>query len=318
MMENNRWYEKFMEDLSRDIKEYFLVVIVTSNSMQPILYEVIENEVSQSGQLDRKMFNKYFSDFEVTKERGVHIYRYQRNILVENKLIRFYNYELFSQDLSELLLFQKYGLYPREEDRKKILKKSIKAEKIKDTLVYACYLNDTDKILKCLENATKAQLDKRLQYYGTPLGICAENDNLIAFKAIIEKGADLNKTSLSERPLKIAFQYSPNIVYYIYENHREQFDKEVKCKGFLIAGYTTDIKLLELLKLSGCDMECDGKPSPPLHTFVDCYNMAGIQFLAEQGANLHIKNVHKQTALDRAKRYNNTEAIQLLEKFLAL
>lgn len=102
-------------------------------------------------------------------------------------------------------------------------------------MVYACYINDTDLILERVEKAGNAQLNKKFQYVGTPLGLCAENNNLTAFKAIVEKGADLIKISLCDRPLRIAFQYSPDIVRYIYENHREQFDKEVKKDGFSIA-----------------------------------------------------------------------------------
>lgn len=182
--------------------------------------------------------------------------------------------------------------------------------------MYACYLNDTEQIMSCLSNGNKAQLNKVLQYYGTPLGICAQNDNLAAFQAIAGQGADLNKASLGERPLKIAFRYSPDIVRYIYENHREQFDKEVKSEGFLLACHTTDVGLLQLLKDCGCDMECKGKPFPPLHSFADYNNVVGIQFLADQGVNLHVLNNQKQTALDRAKSGRKQKAVQLLERLM--
>ncbi len=42
--------------------------------------------------------------------------------------------------------------------------------------------------------------------------------------------------------------------------------------------------------------------------------MVAIQYFADQGANLNVLNVHKQTALDRARNNGNEEAIALLEK----
>lgn len=64
--------------------------------------------------------------------------------------------------------------------------------------------------------------------YGTPLFICALHNDLESFKGIVEAGADLNKKSGGMTPLKCAMRYSSDIVRYIYENHIEQFDKEVK------------------------------------------------------------------------------------------
>ena len=252
----------------------------------------------------------YFWELE---ETGVHIFRYEKGELAEEKYISHYNVELFDGDACELILFQEYGLNPVEDERKEVLKASVKAEKIKDTLVYACYLNDTDKILSCLNKISKAQLNKRLNYYGTPLGICAQNNNVEAFKAITEAGADLNKVSLAFRPLKIAFESSPEIVFYIYENYREQFDKEVKAEGFGLTARTTDLRIFNLLKDYGCDMECAGASFPPLHNFVDYGNVVGIKFFAEHGANFKTLNVHKQTALDRARRKADEELIKMLE-----
>ena len=37
------------------------------------------------------------------------------------------------------------------------------------------------KILKLLDKASNKQLNMKYECHGTPLGLCAENDNLIAF-----------------------------------------------------------------------------------------------------------------------------------------
>lgn len=306
------WFHEFINELSSQIQQYFLVVKITKNSCAPILYEVSDRELKHSNQLNSILFDKYIPCFKSLKNPGVYIFRYKNHLYVEQKYISYYNVDLFHSDLFELLLFQEFGLYPAEEYRKQVLKESLKAEKIKKTLVYACYLNDNEHIMNCLEKTSKAQLNKK---FGgcTPLGICAENNNIEGFKAIAKKGADLNKRSSADRPLRIAFQYSPDIVLYIYENYREQFDKEVKAEGFKIACHTTDIRLLQLLKEYGCDMNCAGNAFPPLHNFADYNNVVAIQYFADNGADLWTLNQYKQTALDRAKRQNNTEAIKLLE-----
>lgn len=314
MEQKNCWYNKLVLELSKDINEYFLIIIRTNYSTSPILYEITESEAKHCNQLDRELFDKYLGDLD-SLECGLHIFKYLNGTLADKKLIIHYNVELFNDDVCELTLFQEYGINPYGETRKQVLQKSLKAEKIKQTLVYACFINDNDKIFKCLEKTSKAQLNKKLQYHGTPLGFCAKNNNLAAFKAIAEQGADINKISLAETPLQIAFTYSYDIVLYIYENYREQFDKEVKKHGFTIACQSTDVRLFELLKNEGCNMECAGARFPPLHNFADYNNLAGIRYFAEQGANFNVLNNYKQTALDRAKRRNNTEAVELLEQY---
>jgi len=315
---SREWYETMIDDFSKDIDEYFITVTSTSNSYTAIVYEVINNEIVHSPQMNKAFFDKYKAFFDLCRaEKGIRIFRYNKGILIDKKYISHYNVELFNNDICELIIYQEYGMYPAKDDRKEVLQTSIKAEKIKDTLVYACYINDTEKIFKCLEKCSKAQLNKNLEYTGTPLGLCAENNNLTAFKAIVENGADLSKKSLGSSPLEIAFRYSPEIVRYISENHREQFEKEVSKAGFSMALHTTDIELFDLIRDCGCDMECEGKSFPPLHNFVDYNNVVGIQYLADHGANLNILNKNKQTALERANG-RNIEAVELLKKLMGV
>ncbi|MBK1813025.1 ankyrin repeat domain-containing protein [Clostridium sp. YIM B02505] len=123
--------------------------------------------------------------------------------------------------------------------------------------------------------------------------------------------------SIAYTPLEIAFRYSADIVRYIYTEFRQQFDKEVSKKGFGIATETEteDIELLQLLFNYGCDINCLGNPFPPLHSFADFNNTVGIKFLLDKGVDVNTKNQYKQTAIDRARRRNNQEAIDLLETY---
>lgn len=64
-------------------------------------------------------------------------------------------------------------------------------------MVYAFYLNYSDKIMKYLEKTNKTPLNKKLQYTDSLLEIWAENNILESFKTIAEKGADIRKIFLA-------------------------------------------------------------------------------------------------------------------------
>lgn len=315
-IETKNW-ENQIETVLPKNQIIILAIVTTKHSFTYQTYEVTNNQeikhVSLFDELDpylTPLFDEYI------KTTGMRIYKYENQKLTDTKYISHYNIELFTTEAIQLNIYQQYGYTSDEEDDKQELEKSIKAEKIKNTLVYACYLNDTEKILEKLEKPSKTALNKRLKYYGTPLGICAENNNLEAFKALCENGADLNKISLAYTPLYIAFRSSIQIIKYVHDNHFEQFQKEIQKLGLTIAGKTQNIEIIELVSQYVTDLECENAEFPPLHTFADFNNTVGLQFLLDKGINPNIKNKYKQTALDRAKQFDNKEAIQLLEKHI--
>lgn len=295
-----------------NLESYCYLIEATHQSFTSGLYEV-NTDGGRYRNETVDIFDTIFEDIEeLLKGKGILLIWVESGKSPIFKFISHYNPELFTDDIFELIIYQEYGIEPCAEERKQILKQSIKKEKIKNTLVYACYEDNTSKILECLKNAKKSQLDKKLKYTGTPLGLCARNNNLIGFKAIAEAGAKIGKISLADTPLAIAFTYSPDIVKYIYSNFKEEFDKEILKKGFGIAFHTKDIELLQLLLDCGCDIECSGKQFPPLHNFADYNNIVGLKFLIEHGADINTKNRDKQTPMDRAKERNNIEVIELL------
>lgn len=243
---------------------------------------------------------------------GIYLFVYEDGHHVETQYISHYNTNLFRPE--SLALYQVFGLEPADDGGKKRLEEDIKAEKIKETLVYYCYENAPEKIKKWLEKPKKTQLNATMCGYGTPLIICTLNNDLESFKGIVEAGADLNKKSLGKSPLEFAMRYSSDIVRYIYENHREQFDKEVKRRGFLIGSYCQDTQILDLLREYGCDMNCEGEQAPPFHCFVDADNVVGIKYLIDHGISKEILNKAKQTPLERAKRQRKEKVIALLEE----
>ncbi len=312
------WYEELIQMLDKTYKVYYLVVITSGNSWTPKFYREENSEITYDDQfLELRLHKIYNKELQALMEKpGIHIYVYRDGVYVEAKYIRYFNRELFDTEAAELTLFQVYGVKPSEDKQKEELEKSIKAEKIKNTLVYACYENDIEKIRERVKGAKPSQLNKMFKYVGTPLTLCAERDNLEGFKLIAEAGADVGKSALGSTPLGYAFCYSPDIVKYIYENYKDQFDKEVKKKGFSIASRCQSLKCLQLLKDYGCDMVCEGAAFPPAHNFVDHRNWTGLKFLIDEGVKMNIKNIYKQTPMDRAIRWGYQDIAEFLSQYM--
>ena len=196
------------------------------------------------------------------------------------KLITQYNPELGSTDLLELIVFQEFNLKPSSEDRQAVLEKSIKQEKIKNTLVWACYVNDRAEFLKLL----------------------------------LEKGANLLKKSFVATPIQLAFSCSDSITFYLLENYKDDVVREIEKKGFLLAAGNTNRTILEAVHSLGADLYGKDPYFPNLHNFADSDNVAGLQFLLDNGVDINCKNKQGKTALDRAILHKKAKAIDFLTK----
>ncbi len=249
-------------------------------------------------------------------ENGIHLFRFSDGECVDKCHVPYFVPETIFSGAVELAIYQKYGLEPVDELQKKWLADAMKVEKIKNSLVWACYIKDREKIQAFLENPklTAAQLNKVLKLAGTPLIICAKHDDLESFRAIVEKGADLSKKISSEgTPLMTAFRFSYDIVKYIFDNHREQFNKEVK--DFSCAGVSHDVRIFELLKSLGLDLCCEGQKYPLLHSCAEGKNMVGLKFLLDNGVDIELKNGFGQTVLERAQHLGNTDVVEFLRNY---
>lgn len=316
-----KYMERFMQFAQNTVGDRDAVITVTNfaQSCSMELYRISGQEIMNDNEAFPKgdLFNRIMMEVEEHFLKGIHLFRFSGSQCTDQRHISHFNPELLFNGEDRLAIYQEYGLEPKDENGKKQLEQALKAEKIKNTLVYACYENDNEKIIQYLasDKLNKAQLNKVLHLCGTPLIICAKNDNLQAFRAIAEKGADVSKKfSGRETALWTAMIYSYDIVQYIFENYRQQFDKEVT--GFLYACYTKDVRVLQLLKDLGFDLCCEGQKFPPLHTFVDYGNLVGIRFLLDNGVDVNLKNQFGQTALERAQNEDLTEVIALLEHFI--
>ena len=316
-----QYMERFMNMVHEVIgmQDSILVVKRLGQSCSKGLYR-IEGEIVKSNNEAFAMHPDYdelicegFEHFE----SGIHLYKFSNGECIEKRYISHFVPETFFSGATELAIYQEYGLEPDDEFQKKRLADAIKAEKIKNTLVWACYIEDKEKIQDALDNSklTSSQLNKVLKLAGTPLIICAKHGDLESFKALVEKGADLSKKiSGEETPLMTAFRFSYDIVKYIFDNHREQFDKEVK--DFYCAGVSKDVRVYKLLKEIEFDFCLEGEKQPLLHCCARGGNMVGLKFLLDNGVDIELKNGFGQTALECAEYEGNIEVVEFLRNYL--
>lgn len=301
--------QKVIEKYAKQ-KNYIYIIVKTSNSRTSGLF-FIENDKITYSNIGNDIFFELKEIIDSNKiENGVSIFR-----PAQYEYIKYYNPELFNLDLMELIIYQQYQYTPQKEERAAILHESIKREKIKKNLVYSCYIDDREEILIRVKTANNSDFNRKIQYTGTPLGFCAEHNNLDGFKIITESGGDLTKKSLDKNPIELAFEYSEDIVFYVYEKHFTQLQSVVQKRGFDLVLKTKNQKLYDLIYSINSDLKGKSKAFPYLHNFADYNNIFGLQYLLEKGADYNLMNIHKQTALDRAIRLNNKEAIQFLDKF---
>ncbi|MCG7378108.1 ankyrin repeat domain-containing protein [Paenibacillus sp. ACRSA] len=298
-------------------KTYTYLILGTQNAFTSGYYRMIEDQYfSYDGDMTIHLFDKYINkNTDIMQGKGVLCIKVSKGILMEYGLVNDMNPEIYDMDALELTMYQRYGLKPVEEDRKEVLQQSLKAEKVKDTLVFACYMNDMEGIRTLAANAKKSHLDKVLKNRGTSLQFCSRHNNIEAFRLLAEKGATVGKRALTRTPLEIAFQYSQDIVNYIQSDFPEVYQKEVGKKGFTIARHCTDEYLLEGILRSGGDVNQEGKPFPPLHNFADYNNVVAMRFLLNNGADQESRNDCKQTALHRAVSAENADAIKVLLEY---
>ncbi|MFW1859254.1 ankyrin repeat domain-containing protein [Acinetobacter defluvii] len=211
---------------------------------------------------------------------------------------------------------QTYDVTPSDEERKIQLQTSLQEEKIKQTLVYACYLNLVDQIDFLLsKKINKSELNRNLKGVGTPLGLSIESNNIKLAKKLLELGAGPKKKSFAYTPLELAFRYSDEMVFYFFDHFKEYFIKTVTQKGLAIAGLNQNAEIYKLLINLGCDPLGKDPVFQMPHVFVDYNNLYGLQFLAEYGIDMKHKNKYKETAFQRAQKQGKTELIDYLEAF---
>ena len=278
----NKWYENFINDLN------------TLRGVQSALYMINGKEYSvanmelfngKNGNISPyKKYESIFMDM-MNNDKPLHVYRYENGLFAEHKCLSEKRYDSFvyGDCTYDVLLKEEFCLEPKDDEAKdRFLKSLKKAERFKRTLLYACYANDTQAIVERAKTASKAQLDKKFEYLGTPLSFCAKNNNLEGFKALAEAGADINKSIAggTVSPLDEAVKHSPDIIFYVYDNFPDIFEAHFKDWNGRIS-YCTDIKIYELMySLYGTNgME------KLVFGLIANRNVIGLKFALEHGAD---------------------------------
>ena len=295
-------------------QDFFFVMNKTIQLRYSNVYETDKKEFKNLGNAENDIFLEILNLMD-SDELDNGIYSYYS---IDKKVIHHidYNPELFSDDAMELILYQTYGVTPFDAERKAQLEESLSQEKIKKTLVYACYLNLADEIdLLLSKKISKGELNRDLKGRGTPLGLSIQENNTDLAKKLLKLGADPKKKSFAYTPLELAFRYSDEMVFYFFEHFKEYFIKTVTQKGLAIAGLNQNTEIYKLL----IDLGCDPLGKDPVfqmpHVFVDYNNLYGLQFLAEYGIDMKHKNKYKETAFERAQKQGKTELMNYLEAF---
>ena len=295
-------------------QDFFFMMNKTVSLRYATVYETDKKEFKNLGNTDDDIFLEILNLMD-SDELDNGIYSYYS---IDKKVIHHTNYnpELFWDDAMELTLYQTYAVTPFDAERKAQLEESLSQEKIKKTLVYACYLNSEDEVdLLLSKKITKGELNRDLKGKGTPLGLSIQENNTDLAKKLLELGADPKKKSFAYTPLELAFRYSDEMVLYFFDHFKEYFIKIVTQKGLVIAGLNQNAEIYKLL----IDLGCDPLGKDPVfqmpHVFVDYNNLYGLQFLAEYGIDMKHKNKYKETAFERAQKQGKTELMNFLESF---
>lgn len=143
-MEYNEFMERMMIMVKESAKDCEAVLVVTNSGGQSCsegLYIIEGDTIEYTDTLIfHPDYNNLVWDFFKHFEKGIHLLRFSGGECIDRRHIRYFNPERLFGGIEYLALYQEYGLEPTDERSKNSLAESLKAEKIKDTLVWACYI----------------------------------------------------------------------------------------------------------------------------------------------------------------------------------
>ena len=228
------WPQKIIEKLKYDD---YILIMNTCNTIRMDLYHVIGNEYTECFEESfncvsaKPLYYEWDEHFRwmMVNDHIFRAYRYENGKLTETRDIdkKRYDPNIYRLCEMQMILRQEFGLEPQSAEAKAAFAAELaKAEALMQTLHYACYVNDTPAIIVRAKTASKADLNYVWDdVHGTPLILCARNNNPEGFKALAEAGADLQKGIRKYfYPLEEARMHSPAIMRYVLETYPDVFD----------------------------------------------------------------------------------------------
>lgn len=236
--DNRPWYEALIDMLEADD---YILILDTNSCVSMQLYRVIGSEYERSYEMNNSRFGKTppFKRWEDTfkwmmdNDQALRAYRYENGKLTEIRELskQVYDSWVYEGCVNAVILRDEFGLKPKDEKAKADFAANLaKAEKFRQTLVYACYVDDRSAILERAKTASKTALNETFEYFGTPLTFCAKHDFPEGFRIIAERGGDITKQIVggTVSPIGEALAHSPSITLYIAQEHPETFDTHHK------------------------------------------------------------------------------------------
>lgn len=308
--EDLHWPEEIISKLKYDD---YVLIMNTCSCINMSLYHVIGNEYTDSKDESYNYCSKapHYLKLEdhfkwmMTDDRALRAYRYENGKLAETKELsqQLYNSWVYEGCVDEVILRNEFGLEPQDQQWKEKFAEALeKAEKFRKTLVYACYMNDTPAIIERAKTANKTELNRKFEYFGTPLSFCAKNDNLEGFKSLCEAGADINKkiTAGTVSPLGEAVSNSPRILRYILEEYPTVFENNFgNWNGGIF--WCDDRELIDYMaQIYGTDDLKSFYFSLLIESSVD---LERLKYLADHNVdcNHYVHSYYKHTALEFAQ-----------------
>lgn len=232
------WPQKLIKKLKYDD---YIILFNSCRTIRMYVYHIIGNEYTECFEESvncgspeaQQLYYEWKDHFHwmMTNDCALRAYRYEHGELVEVREIDRSRYDsrVYVGCENELIMRKEFGMEPQSPEWKaKFAENLTKAEQFMQTLMYACYVNDTAAIIERAKTATKKELNSEFKdACNTPLMFCAKNDNPEGFKALLEAGADINQSIRGGYycPIEDACFHSPSILLYIFENYPEDFDK---------------------------------------------------------------------------------------------
>ena len=182
-----------------------------------------------------------------------------------------------------------------------------------NSLLYACWNNDSGRIKELIKNGKKTQLKEIIQGVGTPLHAAATNENKEIVDLLLSAGADIDQSNyLGNSPLLNCIENGQiDMAKFLIErgaNVQKKGQQKRNALSLLIL-YSWSKDFADFLLQKGCEINTTARDKQSLLSdAASCNNEEAIEFLLEHG----IEEKYMAGALCWAIIHNSPDSVELL------